>query len=713
MTRRDHEPQALIGEAVEAFIRRYVAISDVQALALTLFVVHTHAFEAAESTPYIRVTSVGPGSGKGHPHGTKILTPDGWRTIAEMRPGSLVIGSDGKPTEVLEVYDRGTLPVYRVTMNDGSSVVVDGEHLWKVDPHGNGHASVMPTSQVASTLKRRYSIPMVAPIQMTERDLPIDPYVLGVLLGDGYLKEGVEFDTDEATAAEVGLRLPRDFTLSRNEGHYRILSGQQGRLPGGDYARNGFRLTMEALGLTGKLAADKAIPNDYLYASESQRRALLAGLMDTDGELSHQASGGSVTAYSSASETLRDQVAFLVQSLGGVARKSVKKTTNYTYRGEKRHGQPSHRLAINMPTNPFLTREGWTAHEHYKPNRVIRSIKPEGNAPVICIRVAAEDSLYVTEDCIVTHNTKVLEVLELLVANPWLTGRVTGPALVRKVGADHPTLLLDETDALFTGGNASQQMLRGVLNSGYRLGGKVAYAKGSSYEELDVYCPKAFAGIGDLPSTIMDRSIPILMKKRTAFDQVERLRYRDVKDEARLPRMLAARFAVMHLERLRLARPAIPASLDDRAADVWEPLLAIADELGGQWPQRARLAAVELCAARRDADTESLPFRLLAACREVFDALGGDRLQTSRLVEWLLADGEWGDIDGRRLDARILADTLRPLGICPGKLRFGRQSLQGYERRSFVGAWAMLAGPEPVPAGVAVVDVPAVDVVAA
>lgn len=301
--------------------------------------------------------------------------------------------------------------------------------------------------------------------------------------------------------------------------------------------------------------------------------------------------------------------------------------------------------------------------------------------------------------------TKLLEVLEMLVANPWLTGRVTGPALVRKVGAEHPTLLLDETDALFTGGNASQQMLRGVLNSGYRLGGRVAYARGSSYEELDVYCPKAFAGIGDLPRTIMDRSVPIVMRKRTAFEPVERLRQRETRREAKLPRMMAARFAVTHLETLRVARPAIPDELDDRAADVWEPLLAIADELGGDWPTRARRAAVELCSDRRDADTDSLVFRLVTACHEVFDALGAERLQTSRLLEWLLADGEWSDMGGgRRLDARILADVLRPLGICPGKLRFGRQALQGYERHAFAAAWRML-GLDDVPD---VPDVPAV-----
>ena len=296
-----------------------------------------------------------------------------------------------------------------------------------------------------------------------------------------------------------------------------------------------------------------------------------------------------------------------------------------------------------------------------------------------------------------TGKTRCLETLELLVANPWATSRVTGPALVRKVGAEHPTLLLDETDALFSGHVRSQEVLRGVINAGYRLGGKTSYASGGGYVEYDVFCPKAFAGIGDLPRTIADRSIPIMMRKRNAFTPVERLRRRDVRGEARVPRMLAARFAATHLDELRRARPEIPGPLDDRAADVWEPLLAIADCLGGDWPARARVAAVELCSARKESDTDSIAFELLTACRVVFDELQADRLQTSTLLEWLLEDGRWADVDGEALDARGLADTLRGFGVAPRKVRFGRQTLQGYLRREFEGAWALLAVPD-VPA---------------
>jgi len=305
--------------------------------------------------------------------------------------------------------------------------------------------------------------------------------------------------------------------------------------------------------------------------------------------------------------------------------------------------------------------------------------------------------------------TRTLEVLELLVSNPFLTGKITGPALARKLDADACTLLLDETDALFTSAGA-QQVLRGILNSGYRLGGKTCFAKGQGVVELNTFTPKAFAGIGagSLPRTVMDRSIPIVLRKRGAFESVERLRQREVRGEARIPRMMAARFAAQHLERLRLARPDIPRELDDRAADVWEPLLGIADALGGEWPARARHAAVELCSARAEADTDGLAFRLLGACRDVFVALDADRLKTQTLLEWLVDGGEFGDIDGRPLDARMLADTLRPFGVGPAKLKFGRQALQGYERRSFAAAWRLLGDLDEVPAVGSVPEVVAV-----
>ena len=136
---------------------------------------------------------------------------------------------------------------------------------------------------------------------------------------------------------------------------------------------------------------------------------------------------------------------------------------------------------------------------------------------------------------------------------------------------------------------------------------------------------------------------------------------------------------------------------------MWEPLLAIADLLGGDWVVRARDAAVELSVSDEGADTDGEVFRLLLDCRQVFDAFGVDRLQTSTLLDGLLSLGAgWENVGGRALDARGLSDGLRVFGVGPSKMRFGRQVLQGYSRAAFEGAWRL------VPAVPGVVDVPGV-----
>src|SRR5215217_5951360 len=132
--------------------------------------------------------------------------------------------------------------------------------------------------------------------------------------------------------------------------------------------------------------------------------------------------------------------------------------------------------------------------------------------------------------------TRLLEVLSLLVARPWFTGRVTAAVLVRKVAAQTPTLLLDESDAAFKGDREYAETLRGVLNAGFRRGGVASLCVGQganmTYEDFPVYCPKAVAGIGKLPDTVADRAIPIELKRRKPSEQVERFRLRKAGPEA-------------------------------------------------------------------------------------------------------------------------------------------------------------------------------------
>jgi hypothetical protein len=289
--------------------------------------------------------------------------------------------------------------------------------------------------------------------------------------------------------------------------------------------------------------------------------------------------------------------------------------------------------------------------------------------------------------------TRLLEVLSLLAAGSWLTGRVTAAVLVRKVAAEAPALLLDESDAAFKGDREYAETLRGVLNAGCRRGGVASLCVGQganiTYEDFSVFCPKVIAGIGNLPDTVADRSIPIELRRRRPSEKVERFRLRKVGPEALPIHRDVRAWAHAHLDSLSAAEPDLPDELDDRAQDIMEPLLAIADEVGGEWPERSRRAAVGLLTGEEREDAESLGVRLLRDIRGVFDDESSDRLPTGKLLEALhvMEEAPWGSLRGEALDARGLARLLKPYGVKPEKLREGDDTFRGYRRGSFEDAW--------------------------
>jgi hypothetical protein len=297
--------------------------------------------------------------------------------------------------------------------------------------------------------------------------------------------------------------------------------------------------------------------------------------------------------------------------------------------------------------------------------------------------------------------TRLLEVHSLLVARPWFTGRVTSAVLVRKVADLTPTLMLDESDAAFKADKEYAEALRSILNAGFRRGGVASLCVGQganlTYEDFPVYCPKAIAGIGKLPDTVADRAIPIELRRRRPSEKVERFRLRKVEPEAAPLRAETAAWADAHLEVLSTAEPELPDELDDRAQDIVEPLFAIADQAGGEWPQRAREAAVKLLAGEVREDSESLGVRLLRDIRSVFEEEGADRLATGAILEKLhdVEEAPWGSLRGEALDARGLARLLKPYGIKPEKLREGDDTFRGYRQTLFEDAWARYAPATP------------------
>jgi len=295
--------------------------------------------------------------------------------------------------------------------------------------------------------------------------------------------------------------------------------------------------------------------------------------------------------------------------------------------------------------------------------------------------------------------TRFLEVLNQLVARPWLTGHVSAAVLVRKVAQQKPTLLLDESDAAFRSDRDYAETLRGVLNSGHRRNGVVSLCvkTGPDFDLRDfpVFCPKAIAGIGKIPDTVSDRSVRIEMLRRAPGEHVERFRERDACAESRPIRDGLSRWAAANVDSLHDARPLISDRLDDRAADGWEPLLAIADAVGGKWPECARHAALSLSTGDGRED-ESIKVRLLRDIKTVFDELKTPRLSTSAILEVLNSkeDAPWGDYKGSPMNPAQLARLLKPYGVQPRKVREGSETWRGYERDAFVDPWSRYLSPE-------------------
>jgi hypothetical protein len=295
--------------------------------------------------------------------------------------------------------------------------------------------------------------------------------------------------------------------------------------------------------------------------------------------------------------------------------------------------------------------------------------------------------------------SRLLEVLELLVNRPWLTSRTSAAALVRKLHEFHPTLLLDESDAAFSGEKEYSEALRGVLNAGHRKGGKVSLClgKGCNIKAVDfcVFGPKVIAGIGKLPDTVADRAIPIQLLRKQPSEKVERFRRRLIDPAARDLRERLAQWATQdRLEILRDAWPELPEVLSDRQQDVSEPLLAVADLAGNEWGRFGRTALIEIFGGAAAAD-ESLGIRLLDDIRVVFE--GRDRLSSKELVVALLniEGSPWPELNhGREITTTSIARLLRKFDIAPRTIRSGADTFKGYLRNAFEDAWSRYLAPK-------------------
>lgn len=470
----------------------------------------------------VAVVNLKGGVGKALAETEPVLTPSGFRQIGSLQRGDLVVGSDGCPYEVLGVYPQGERDLYRVTLSDGTSISADADHIWEVQrtsdrgrgtcegpdcrlrvisgglcpghlfqkrqgrplrPLPSGGSATVARTEAGNRLmttaelladglgeerpgrgrRHKWFIPVCRPVRFGSVDLPIDPYLLGLLLGDGAVSTpGVTFTTAEPEVKALRSGLPaslearavgtRGYSVSRPgglryaDGDLLVAVRESGAATRKDYlgwreqrsgdapcangitarsgsyraglqlARNGVRGgrpgrsrhllagELRRLGLGGVRGADSFVPDIYKLADPDARLAVLQGLLDTDGWVE-----GAAARFSTASSQLADDVQFIAQTVGCVVTRAARPSAHRTVSGELRPCQVAHRLRIQSPPGVRLFRlarkQELLPEGRRPPYRAITSIEAVGRGQAVCIEVASPDRLYLARNCVPTHNT--------------------------------------------------------------------------------------------------------------------------------------------------------------------------------------------------------------------------------------------------------------------------------------------------------------------
>lgn len=348
------------------------------------------------------------GLGKEQPVDTKVLTPTGWVEIGSLKIGDTLIGSQGTPIKVTGVFPQGIKKSYRLHFHDGSSVEAGDEHLWKFH-YRKGQKSIMspfpglltteelrlkPVIEGINLAKTTLYLPLLQqPVEFREKEIPIDPYLMGALLANGALGESqsmICLTTNAKDSEQILNRFKKNKIAFSKPRYYKNVC--QISIPA-------IRTVINDLGLKC-LSKGKFIPDCYLFNSVENRIALLHGLMDGDGSIT---STRNRVTYHTISKTLAKNVKELVQSLGGIA--SVR-----TYYRIKENKPTEYQVRIRLPLSipPFWIKrklDRWKPGSRCLPRRILKSVEYKRKVESVCIAVDAEDRLYVTEDYILTHNS--------------------------------------------------------------------------------------------------------------------------------------------------------------------------------------------------------------------------------------------------------------------------------------------------------------------
>jgi phage terminase large subunit-like protein len=385
-------------------------------------------FHANGATERERLLMAGNQLGKLQHYQDLTLTPAGWVEIGQLSVGDEIIAGDGSITTVTGVFPQGVMPLVEMEFADGQKVLAGAEHLWLTLPPSGRFQTVWQSAPRVKGQKRggqcvpnpdfdqwkvlttaemreaygddpkpkyRYATPAPGAVQFRPVPVPLDPYWVGIMLGDGGLTKHIGF-----TSADDQMRQAFACEVERMGGQVRYSPPYQ---MDAVYCKE-LRSVLNDLGMNGKGAGDKSVPPSYLWNSPDVRLAVLQGLMDTDGTC--EKSG--ITTFTSISRQLADDVVFLVRSFGGRCRMRDR-ITSYTHNGERRQGRRSYTVTIRCP-QVDLFRLQRKLDRYIRPtsttdHNLVVAYRDAGEAPAVCISVAHPSRTYVTRDFIVTHNT--------------------------------------------------------------------------------------------------------------------------------------------------------------------------------------------------------------------------------------------------------------------------------------------------------------------
>lgn len=369
------------------------------------------------------IVEAGAGSGKALLNGSKVVTPNGYINIEDLKVGDEIFGVNGNIYNVLGSYPQGKKQIYNVTFSDGTIIKCSKDHLWafqtasmrsrhKKDYKVETLENIINNYQIFRNDSRGYKpkniyIPLNNALKFSKKELPIKPYTLGALLGNGLLRKrgsSCGFSSNDSFCInKVNEQLSEiNYTLKYNDKYNYRLSQIVA------HKKSNLITILEELNLDGKHSWEKFIPKIYLYSDIEDRLELIKGLMDTDG---HYKKG--YYEYSTTSKQLAEDVKFLAQSLGCTAKIGLKLNPKYIYNDKRKNGRTAYRIYIKCPKEipiiHFSPKKGMPVKQQcYARKSIVNIQATEEYGEMTCIKTSAPDELFLTDNFTATHNTRVL-----------------------------------------------------------------------------------------------------------------------------------------------------------------------------------------------------------------------------------------------------------------------------------------------------------------